>query len=257
MSRCECWKNRFCQCMARVPFASVVAAVILIIGISVFCVHALRSTDKTEKLLDGTGVDENDYTKQAMNLMNIIIYAITGGMAGMAVILVIIGVLSTGDTRLTLCFRYRARMCSRFAMGFFFLIYYILTVVWFVISCGLCGTLVFSYMISDFCGDDYDTRITSDCLDLRQYGLTSNGNSTLKVCDDSLKEFCQESQAIKKPYLLTWAGAAIVVIGLLHALICLGANYAHVKDTTKTTKKDYEQVQDRTPDGVELKDYPS
>ena len=43
----------------------------------------------------------------------------------------------------------------------------------------------------------------------------------------------------------------------IHALVCLAANYSHVKDTTKSMSREYEQVEDRTPDGSELKEYHS
>ncbi|XP_077984925.1 proteolipid protein DM beta-like [Glandiceps talaboti] len=257
MSKCECWKNRCCQCLARVPYGSAAAAVIAAIGITVFCVYALRSTDATADLFQNTGVDTNQYVKDAMDMLDLVIYAITGGMAGIAVIVVVIGVLSTGETRLTLCYRYRARMCSRFAIGFFFFVFYVLTIVWFLISCALVIPSLFSTMIRLLCGKDYEQKFNSTCVDLTQYGLSGDGNAPVDICNENLKEFCKEGNDIWMKYLLTWAGAAMVVVAMVHALICVAANYAHIKDTTKATKADYEQVEDRTPDGVELKDYPS
>ncbi|XP_002737465.1 proteolipid protein DM beta-like [Saccoglossus kowalevskii] len=257
MSKCECWNSKCCRFMERVPYATAASAIIIIIGVSVFCVYALRAEDGTQQLFNDNGVDENDNYKASLEYLSKCAYGVTGGTAGMAVILVVIGVLTTDGTRLQLCSRYRVRMCGRVALIFFFLIYYALTIVWFILACGIVVPVLFSSMLRVYCGNDYETVFnnTTSCLDLAQYGLGKADNGTL--CNERLIQFCKEGIDIWEDYTLSWGGAALVVVGLIHALICLAANYSHVKDTTKSVSREYEQVHDRTPDGVELKDYPS
>src|SRR5262249_47323283 len=57
--------------------------------------------------------------------------------------------------------------------------------------------------------------------------------SQLIICDSSLQQFCALSDTAALWYYIGYAGSAVVVLGLIHFMICLAANYAHIKDGSK------------------------
>jgi hypothetical protein len=70
-------------------------------------------------------------------------------------------------------------------------------------------------------------------------GLKFNDNKN-SVCSTDLIRFCNQANEAGPLYIAAFLSSALIVIGLVHFLCCLVANYAHIKDGIKL--RDFEEA---------------
>lgn len=188
-------------------------------------------------------------------------------MGSLSVILLVVGCLATGATRSQVYTGFRSRLGGRISTGFFSVVVYLLFLTWSVTTLLLVVPLIFYYVLMKQC-EFKQTQINThsqnkfdECLSLRNYGIQLS-NTRNSICNDELIAFCNQvnyqlTNKIIRPsfilincflkgkeagplYVAAFAASALIVLGLVHFLCCLVANYAHIKDGIKL--KDYEEA---------------
>lgn len=230
-------------CVDRCPFASIIATIITVCGTGVFCGCLYRALSITILML--TTAFKIEITFEWVKVLQTIVIIISTVMGSLAVILLVVGCLSTGATRSQVYTGFRSRLGGRISTGFFTVVVYILFLIWSVFTLIQVIPLVFYYVLMRQC-DFKQTQINThsqnkfdECLSLRNYGIQLS-NTRNSICNDELIQFCNEGKEAGPLYIAAFASSALIVLGLVHYLCCLIANYAHIKDGIKL--KDYEEA---------------
>ncbi|CAF4470908.1 unnamed protein product, partial [Didymodactylos carnosus] len=88
---------------------------------------------------------------------------------------------------------------------------------------------------------DTDPLSPTRCLWLGHYGLyVPKQRTDHSVCQEAFVELCNQVTEAGPRYVAALCGSLLVVLGLVHFLCCLVANYAHIKDGIKL--RDYEDA---------------
>lgn len=230
-------------CLARCPFASVIATIITVCGTGVFCGCLYRGLSVTILML--TTAFKIEFTMEWVKVLQTIVIIISTVMGGLSLILLIVGCLSTGATRSHVYTGFRSRLGGRISTGFFSIVVYILFIVWSLTTLILVVPLVFYYVLMKQC-EFKQTQINThsqnkfdECLSLRNYGVVLS-NTRNSICNDELIQFCNQGKEAGPLYIAAFGASALIVLGMVHFLTCLVANYAHIKDGIKL--KDYEEA---------------
>lgn len=155
-----------------------------------------------------------------------------------ALILLTVGVLSTGSTRNEVYRRESARQGGRFACLASIIISYLLYLFW-MIAFVLTAILSFIYILfSALCEQKFDRE--NDCLDLSilQHLFKMNDITITKLilCGGQAQQFCAVSTTAVVWYLAGLFGSAIVCLGLVQFMVTSAANYVHLRQETKRTE---------------------
>lgn len=230
-------------CVDRCPFASIIATIITACGTGVFCGCLYRALSITIIML--TTAFKVELQMEWVKVIQTIVIIISTVMGSLALILLVVGCLSTGATRSQVYTGMRSRIGGRISTGFFTVIVYILFIVWSVSSLALVAPIIFYYVLMKQC-EFKQTQINThsqnkfdECLSLRNYGIQLS-NTRNSICNDELIQFCNQGKEAGPLYIAAFASSCLIVLGLVHYLCCLVANYAHIKDGIKL--KDYEEA---------------
>lgn len=154
-------------------------------------------------------------------------------MCIVALILLIIGALATGSTRTQMYSGWKARLGGRISCACFLIFTYLLKLCWLIIFTFIV-VLAFTYLVfGTLC---HAAQGNNQCLNFTVLSPILNGTTRLEalvLCGQELMDFCQLSNQASIWYNIGYFATALVVIGLVHFLICLAANYAHIKDGFK------------------------
>lgn len=230
------------RCLSRIPFATLIATVMFCAGVAIFLgavQRAAASTLRVVELLKPAAVTSEGRPPPSYRGDDVRAALVGGGVAmgllGLA--LLVLACLATGPTRERL--GWRARAGSRFCCAIFMGLAYSALLGW--LALGACSALAAT--ICWLAGGMCDTlRDETACLDLRpfEFLLPKDGayvlsaQSPLVLCGGRRKEFCKDH--VEGATILWALGAAsglLVVLSLVQHLMCLAANYAHIKDQQK------------------------
>ncbi|XP_006816637.1 neuronal membrane glycoprotein M6-b-like [Saccoglossus kowalevskii] len=233
-------------CCACTPWGSIVAFFVLISGLCVFCYFSIHAIIATLELFTGTEVENNEDYTDGIAGVKYAIYAIVGVIAVIGTIVLILGAIATCTTAKKSC-KFGARCAGRLCIVIFEVVVYILCVCWILIFSVLVAPVVFGLMVTVFCNVDPVEQLTTNCLDLSSFGIVSRiaerVNGTTEICFDELAKFCDQTDVVFFNYLLTFIGCLIIIIGFIHFLMCLSANYAHLSHGRSSSTK-YKQKQE-------------
>lgn len=134
---------------------------------------------------------------------------------------------------------------------------YILKLIWIVILCFM-AIVVFVFVIFwNMCSNPDVAEKHSNCIELNQFckcsrppplsklSLTRNISDFLfplgqreedmKVCQaHEVKAFCKDGVEAAVPmFILALMACLLIILSLVHYLMCLAANYAHIRDHEK------------------------
>lgn len=153
-----------------------------------------------------------------------------------ALILLTIGVLSTGSTRQEVYRRESARQGGRIACLASIIVSYLLYLFW-MIAFALTAILSFIYLLFKALCDSVNGEfaVENDCLDLSvlQPFIKNISTSKLILCEGQAQQFCAVSSTAVVWYLAGFFGSAIVCLGLVQFMATSAANYAHLRHETK------------------------
>ncbi|XP_064482239.1 neuronal membrane glycoprotein M6-a-like isoform X2 [Ornithodoros turicata] len=230
--------SRVPRCLSRVPFATLIATVMFCAGVAIFLGSTQRAAASTLRIVDlllPTVVTSGSRPRPRYGADEVRAGLVGGGvtMGVLGLALLVIACLATGPTRERLGWRARAgsRFCCALLMG----LAYVALLGWIALSAcaGLAATLC--WLAGGMCSQ---MRDETACVDLRQFEflLPTDGTtqSQLVLCGGRRKEFCKDHvEGSTVLWILGAASGVLVVLSLVHHLMCLAANYAHIKDQQK------------------------
>lgn len=231
------------SCMGRCPFASIIATIITLCGTGVFCGCLYRALSITIQML--ASAFKIEFEMEWVRIIQTIVIIISTVMGSLSIILLIVGCLATGATRAQIYTGFRSRLGGRISTGFFTCIVYVLFLVWSVATLVLVIPMIAYYILMKNCEvktaqiNNHVNQKLDECFSLKNYGVTLSDNK-VSVCSNELIQFCNQGKEAGPLYVTAFAASALIVLGLVHYLCCLVANYAHIKDGIKL--RDYEEA---------------
>ncbi|VDP28031.1 unnamed protein product [Soboliphyme baturini] len=148
-----------------------------------------------------------------------------------AMLLALIGFLSTGSNRTRIYTGWKARLGGCISCAIFLVFTYAAHLFWIFVFSVVVALTVIYFIFYRVCllMPDYTT---ATCLDLSVFSpvLNMTGRpASLKICGSNLQQFCTLAETASNYYAIAYFAAAAVMLSLVHFMICLAANYAHIK----------------------------
>lgn len=225
--------NQCQDCMTRIPYATVIATIMCIVGVGVFCGTMYRGAT-----LSALMFDEVFHLRLAWLEPVQLIFVVVGAcMGALGLMILFVGCLATGATRHKVYRAWRARVGGRISCAVFMSITYVLQIAWLLMLCFLViVTLIFTIFWS-LCTNT-DVQNNKKCIDFKQFDFMFPNNTRpqdMEVCDThEIKLFCKDYvERAEVMFILATVACLLVIISLIHYLICLSANYAHIRDHEK------------------------
>ena len=160
-------------------------------------------------------------------------------MGAVSVLILVTSILATGDTRLEVYTTHRGRMGGRVATLFFIILSYVLLVAWLgMLMINLVVTTL--YTLSWGVCSNTEVRAEDGVLDFYILNfLFPSGSQRVNLLLEGPLEidvFCREFvERAEVMFVLATVSSIIVVMSLVHFLMALSANYAHIRGYDKFT----------------------
>ncbi|KAH8373443.1 hypothetical protein KR009_006994, partial [Drosophila setifemur] len=221
-----------CQsCMARIPYATLIATLMCLLGVGIFCFTMYRGASLTVIMVDQVFHLRLIWI-EAVQMIFVIIGA---GMAALGIMILFVGFLATGATRYKVYRAWRSRVGGRISCAVLMGITYVLNFVWSLI---LCFLVVVTFIYTMFWNMCSSVEQSQSCIDLTQFHFMFPPNTKLedmKVCEKyEIKAFCKDGvENAEVMFILATLSTLLVILSLVHYLMCLSANYAHIRDHEK------------------------
>jgi hypothetical protein len=219
--------------MVRVPYATLIATIMCCLGVGLFCWNMHEGVAITDLMM-----------KQALHMpltwlepVQLTFATIGASMAALGFMILCVGCLATGATRHKVYRAWRARVGGRISCAVFMAITYVLTIIWVCIFAFLCITTLIFTISWGLCNNPRVRRY-EDCINLKQFSFMfphTERIEDLDICEEhEVKFFCRDGVENAYAMFVTATGASLLVIlSLVHYLMCLSANYAHIRDHEK------------------------
>lgn len=223
-----------CQsCMSRIPYATLIATVMCLIGVGVFCGTMYRGAALTVIMFDHVFLQRLIWVET----LQIIFVVIGASMAALGFMILFVGFLATGATRHKVYKVWRNRVGGRISCAIFMVLTYILNIIWIMM---LCFLVIVTFVFTVFWNLCSNTDIETDrvCIDLTQFHFmfpSETRQQDLRICGVAkVKEFCKDGvEKAEIMFILATVSCLLVIFSLIHYLMCLAANYAHIRDHAK------------------------
>ncbi|KAJ8297723.1 hypothetical protein KUTeg_024254 [Tegillarca granosa] len=251
--------------LGNVPFASLISAVIVLVGVGVFCGTLYRAIqiillNVMEELLEVIQV----------------VFVVAGVVMGIfAIILLVFGFLSTGATRKKVYSGAKCIMGGRLSaafvleagplfgvalggavlviLGMFMIISFTLNIAWLGILCVGMIPVIMYIMINSVCSYEvYNKKSqTIGCLSLDRFGIYRNTSFTGfglpppgkdHVCGIEWRRMCDRVLEAGPLFGVALGGAVLVILGMTLFLMTLSSNYTRIKISKELT--DYRDAVD-------------
>lgn len=213
-------------CLSRVPYSSLMAFVMCFIGVVLFAIMMVWSFNGSV-----------EQVRRALNITDIpwldkvhILFVITALlMVTVALVLLCIGILSTGSTREEVYKRENARQGGRISCVVAIVLSYFLTVLWLgIVAITAILTFIY-YLFGELCAS-LQAYTEKDCLDFNVLRpiVKEFSESSLTLCGGNVQQFCAVTNTVFIWYVFGSIGSMIVCLGLIQFIASNAANYAHV-----------------------------
>ncbi|CAI9732198.1 membrane glycoprotein M6-a-like [Octopus vulgaris] len=235
-----------------VPFASVIAAVMGVISISVF------AGTMYEALKIFTVYIFEDLFHYRLSWLETIqdtflIIAIT--MALYVVFLLVFGVLVTGATRRHVYGGMSCIMGGQTSAIFLMVLTYICHIIWILIISACIIPILLYVMFIELCNQHVFNKKAEDikfCMDLSNFGIFSNssqkivgGLTTTPLCSPTnLRRMCTRTEESGQLFIVAYIGAFCASLAMAHFMTILAANYTRMKLSKELT--DYRNAVEMT-----------
>lgn len=221
------------SCLTRIPYATLIATIMCALGIVVFCGTMYRGA--TLAVLMFSDIFKMQlFWVDAVKMTFVLIGACMGALGLM---ILTVGFLATGATRHKVYRGWGSRVSGRLSCAVFMGITYVLQIAWILMFCFL---VVVSFVFTTFWKMCENPRVASfqDSIDLTQfYFFFPEGykQEYLKVeGEKNVKAFCKDYvEKVEFMFIVATVASLLVIFSLIHYLMCLSANYAHIRDQEK------------------------
>ncbi|XP_048779239.1 neuronal membrane glycoprotein M6-b-like isoform X3 [Ostrea edulis] len=229
-ARSEKCSDRFLHCLSQVPCGSLIAWIILLVGLGGLTGGLLIGAQKTRDMLD------ND------QFLWFIEYTLIGVVVSMFVIgtlLLFVGHISTEPTSRHVFQTTNKNMCAQGLNIFLMVFCYILGFLWIVASVVLAVPV---YLLSLLYIVDFtsiqpgasDGKIHK-CINLVNYGLENQ-----EFCGTDFQNFEREGKQLIISYIAALLSSILIAISLIHFLIVISANLTHLRNSRVATLNAYD-----------------
>ncbi|KAL5011531.1 hypothetical protein ScPMuIL_010082 [Solemya velum] len=220
-----------------IPFGSLIAAIIVFVGVAVFCGTLYKALNI---ILRNVMEDLFGFKVSWLEVIQVVFIVIALVMAAFAILLLVFGFLATGATRKNVYSGAKCIMGGRVSAIFFMMTTYILNLAWiFILSIGVVPVILY-VAINSICSNEVYGRNPDSIhykFELKNYGIFRNssyafgisppGTETLTESQD-LKRMCDRVGEAGPLFCVAYAGALLMVLGMVHFMICLAANYTRI-----------------------------
>ncbi|XP_054265990.1 neuronal membrane glycoprotein M6-a-like isoform X2 [Macrosteles quadrilineatus] len=225
--------QRWDDCLTRIPYATLIATIMCMVGVGIFCGTMHRGITLSKLMLD-----EVFHMRFAwLDALRMIFVILGGCMAALGLMILFVGFLATGATRVRVYRAWTARVSGRISCAVFLGLSYVLQLVWILIFCFL---LILTTMFTMFFGlcTSHRVREEHQCIDFTQFDFVFPVNTRaedMKVCEaQEIKLFCKDYvEKAEMMFIFATIACLLVILSLVHYLMCLAANYAHIRDHEK------------------------
>ncbi|XP_040166557.1 neuronal membrane glycoprotein M6-a isoform X1 [Anopheles arabiensis] len=221
------------SCVTRIPYATLIATVMCLIGVGVFCGTMFRGTSLAIIMLDQVFHLRLPW----IEAVQIIFVVIGASMAALGLMILFVGFLATGATRHKVYRAWGSRVGGRISCAVFMAISYVLNIAWILI---LCFLSIVTFVFTVFWNMCANTNVQThrDCIDLTQfYFMFPDGvkQEDMKICEPAkVKAFCKDGvEKCEIMFILATVSCLLIILSFVHYLMCLAANYAHIRDHEK------------------------
>nr|XP_022324980.1 neuronal membrane glycoprotein M6-b-like isoform X4 [Crassostrea virginica] len=229
-TRNESCSERFLHCLSQVPCGSLIAWIILLVGLGGLTGGLLIGAQKSRDMLENT------------EFLWFIEYTLIGVVVSMFVIgtlLLLVGHMSSEPTSRHVFQTTNKNMC---AQGLNIFVYrqlmafcYILGFSWIVASVVLAVPV---YLLSLLYFADFTAaNKTTKCVNLVHYGLD---NPRQEFCGADFQNFEREGKQLIISYIAALISAILIAISLVHFMIVISANLAYLRNSRIATLNAYD-----------------
>lgn len=219
------------RCITRVPYATLIALILSWAGVGVFCGTLYRGVNLTLRLLqDVFKIDRGIEWVEPTQLAFIILGA---SMAALALMILVVAILATGNTRHEVYKSSLGRHGGTVACMIFIFVTYVLLLAWIVVfACCIIMTVFYS-LSWGVCNTD-EIGWEDGFIDFYPYHFmfpqgTMRENMEVRGPSE-IKQFCKDFvEHAEVMFILATIACFIVIISLVHFLMALSANYAHIR----------------------------
>ncbi|KAL5290366.1 GPM6B.2 family protein [Megaselia abdita] len=164
-----------------------------------------------------------------------IFVGIAATMGALALLILFVGFLATGSTRYKVYREWRSRVGGRITCAVLMCLTYLLNFIWILILCFLCVVTFVYTMFWNMCAS---VEKSNTCIDLNQFHFMfppGTKQEDMRICEKyEIKAFCKDGvENSEVMFILATLSSLLVIMSLVHYLMCLSANYAHIRDHEK------------------------
>ncbi|VEN54370.1 unnamed protein product [Callosobruchus maculatus] len=221
------------KCMTRIPYATLIATIMCALGVVIFCSTMYRGATLAV-LMFSEIFSMQLFWVDAVKMTFVLIGACMGALGLM---ILMVGFLATGATRHKVYRGWGSRVSGRLSCAIFMCITYVLQIAWILMFCFL---VLVTFVFTVFWKMCENPRVSTyqDSIDLTQfYFLFPEGTRQehMKVSGESgVRAFCIDYvEKAELMFVLATVASVLVILSLVHYLMCLSANYAHIRDQEK------------------------
>ncbi|XP_044749969.1 proteolipid protein DM beta isoform X2 [Coccinella septempunctata] len=220
-------------CLTRIPYATLIATIMCALGVSIFCGTMYRGATLAV-LMFREIFKLNIFWIEAVKMTFVIIGACMGALGLM---ILFVGCLATGATRHKVYRAWRHRVGGRISCAIFMAITYVLTLVW-IIKFTFLVLVTFVYTVFWKMCENPRVATYQDPIDLTQFYFLLPDNTPqerMKISGEKeVKSFCIDYvEKVEIMFIFATVACVLVILSLVHYLMCLSANYAHIRDHEK------------------------
>ncbi|GAB6019057.1 hypothetical protein CHUAL_000683 [Chamberlinius hualienensis] len=221
--------NDCVKCMSRIPYATLIATIMCCVGVGVFCGTMYKGAALTLHMAE-TFFFRKYYWLGDLQLVFVIVGSIMGAIG---LFLLLVGCLATGSTRAKVYKGWKSRVGGRVSCVLLMVLAYVLNLAWMMIlGCLVIITIIFTIFWAS-CNKRVKTCIHLELFDFLYPNTTKIED--MKLCEvGEIKQFCRDYvEPAEVMYILATVSCLLVVLSLVHYLMCLAANYTHIKEHEK------------------------
>lgn len=220
------------RCVGGLPFASLIATVLLYMGVALFCGCGHEALSGTVDILQNyfelvRAPAESLDVFTIIDILQYVIYGVAATFFLLGALLLVEGFFTTGAIR-DLYGEFKISACGRCVSAWFILLSYVFFVAWLAVTAFSSVPVFMFYSVWSLCQNTSLVEGVNLCMDLRQYGLVGLSEEK-KVCTGSEKFFkmCESNELDLTFHLFvcTLAGAGAAVIAMVVAVGVLVRDY--------------------------------
>eukprot|EP00088_Acartia_fossae_P010120 TRINITY_DN14982_c0_g1_i1.p1 TRINITY_DN14982_c0_g1~~TRINITY_DN14982_c0_g1_i1.p1 ORF type:complete len:261 (-),score=32.80 TRINITY_DN14982_c0_g1_i1:242-1024(-) len=225
-------------CITRIPYATLIAVIMCWAGVGVFCGTMYRGVNLSLRLLQD--VFKLDRGLQWIEPVQLTFVILGASMAALALMILGTSVLATGATRQEVYRSSTGRVGGRIASAAFIFIIYILLVAWMVVFACCIAVTVFYSLSWGVCSTK-EIQYDQAKIDFYPFHFmfpegTQRVNMEVEGAKE-IKQFCIDYvERAEVMFILATVSCWLVIMSLIHFLMALSANYAHIRGHVKFTE---------------------